>query len=315
MEDASARILIPAKINLLLDIGGKRADGYHELYTIMQSIRLVDEIEVHINKAEPENAGIFLMVESAEDAEEAVKKQLIQIPTNHKNTAYRAAEYFLGDEVHKLACRITVKKAIPAQAGMGGGSADAAGVLRALAQLYPKRYNQDELLRMATAIGADVPFCLMGGTALCQGIGEKITGLPSLRGLQLLLVKPPLSISTPEAFAAFDQAHQGADETSARSRATDILADVSLEPRLRLREATPYLYNSFEATLEVLYPELKEIRECFVGCKADLARLSGSGSTVFAVFSEKKLAEEAWISIQNVFGKRDGYFLTYSELL
>ena len=177
-----------AKLNLYLDITGKRDDGYHLLETVMQSISLADEVTVVVSAGN----GITLSV-SRED-----------IPTDGRNTAFRAAELFLEKAGASGSVCIDIEKRIPSGAGMGGGSADAAAVLKALNTAFGEPLSESELLGIAAQVGADVPFCLIGGTKLCRGIGEQMSDIPVTEGV-FLVVKPEFGCPTGEAYRKYDE--------------------------------------------------------------------------------------------------------------
>ena len=178
-----------AKINLSLDLTGILPDGYHALNTVMQSVSLYDTVTV-----EKTYGGIFL------------RCSLPGLPSDSRNTAYKAAELFLSEAGIKEGVSIDIEKRIPSQAGLAGGSADAAAVLFALGQLYPGGLSEEKLFETALRVGADVPFCLSGGTRLCLDKGETMTALPAFHAF-VLLMKPDTGVSTSEAFRKFDASY------------------------------------------------------------------------------------------------------------
>ncbi|MBR3289908.1 MAG: 4-(cytidine 5'-diphospho)-2-C-methyl-D-erythritol kinase, partial [Clostridia bacterium] len=185
----------PAKINLTLDILGTRADGYHELRTVMQTVDLADTVTVE----RTEDEGITLSLSDP------------ALPCDRRNTAYAAAEVFFAALQKRggqpFGVRIHVTKIIPQQAGMAGGSADAAAVLRGLNTLAGHPFSPDDLCALGAQVGADVPFCVRGGAALATGIGERLSPVPSLPdNLFIVVCKPPVGVSTGAAYAAVDAA-------------------------------------------------------------------------------------------------------------
>lgn len=281
------RITAYAKINLFLKVCGKRQDGYHLLSTLMQSVSICDYITVECSDSALQDGlepGISLLTDAA------------YIPCDARNTAYKAARAFLNLlERQNVSVKINIQKGIPIQAGMAGGSTDAAAVLRALARIFPAAANTDDLLNMAARIGADVPFCMEGGSQLCEGIGDVLTSVPSLRGLPLLFIKPKCSISTPWAFSMFDnlspvnKGHTGQDEALHRF----LLSRDETDPVQRVINAAPFLYNDLEDVADRDYPILSDIRAYLISQGAVAARMSGSGSTVFGIFADTKTRDTA----------------------
>ncbi|MDE6149695.1 MAG: 4-(cytidine 5'-diphospho)-2-C-methyl-D-erythritol kinase, partial [Ruminococcus sp.] len=179
-----------AKLNLFLEITGKREDGYHLLKSVMQSVSLFDILEF----SSSEGDGIEIV------------SDIKDIPLNEKNLIWKSIEAFYANVKDIDRKKITVKltKNIPAMAGMAGGSSNAAAALMAMNEIYYRPFSIYDLCQIGAKIGADVPFCIMGGTVLCEGIGDKMSRLPSLDNCCFVVVKPDVSISTPEAYNKFD---------------------------------------------------------------------------------------------------------------
>jgi len=275
------RITAYAKINLFLKVCGKRQDGYHLLSTLMQSVSICDYVTVECSDSALKDGlepGISLMSDAA------------YIPGDARNTAYKAARAFLNVlERQNISVKIYIQKGIPIQSGMAGGSADAAAVLRALARVFPAAASEGDLLDMAARIGADVPFCMEGGTQLCEGIGDILTSVPSLRGLPLLFIKPKCSISTPWAFSMFDNlppVSKGRDEKD-EALQKFLLSQAGMDPVQRVINAAPFLYNDLEDVADRDYPILSDIRTYLMDQGAVAARMSGSGSTVYGIFADE----------------------------
>lgn len=251
-----------AKLNLYLDITGRREDGYHLLETVMQSVSFADVVTVVVC---PGN-GITLTC-SRED-----------IPTDRHNTAYRAAELFMQYSGTVGRVMLDIEKHIPSGAGLGGGSADAAAVLRGLNKLFGEPLSEQQLLDIAVQVGADVPFCLVGGTKLCSGIGEKMSELPAAKGI-FVVVKPDFSCPTGEAYRKYDSEpvapHGGLERFQAA------LPD----------NYAPQMYNVFQK----LYADerIESICRRFMELGALGAMLTGSGSAVFGVFDDAHTAAAA----------------------
>ncbi|MEI8200264.1 MAG: 4-(cytidine 5'-diphospho)-2-C-methyl-D-erythritol kinase [Eubacteriales bacterium] len=281
------RIAAYAKINLFLKVLGKRQDGYHLLSTLMQSVSICDYITVECSDRALQDGlepGISITADAA------------HVPGDARNTAYKAARAFLNLLGRQnVSVKIHIQKGIPIQAGMAGGSTDAAAVLNALACAFPAAANTDVLLSMAARIGADVPFCMAGGTQLCEGIGDILTPVPSLCGLPLLFIKPKCSISTPWAFSVFDSldlANKDCPEANAAIQRL-LVPRPGTDPIQRITDAAPFLCNDLEYVADREYPILSEIRAFLMDQGAVAARMSGSGSTVFGIFSDKKTRDTA----------------------
>ncbi len=255
-----------AKLNLALDVVSARSDGYHEMDMLMQSVSCCDFITL-----ETQSHGVTLSCTRAE------------IPCDQRNIAWKAAELFLERAGVLGGVSIHIEKHIPEQAGMAGGSADAAAVLIGLNQLYDGGFSLEELCGMGKSLGADVPFCLTGGTAHVTGIGEKIFPLSPLPDCAFIIAKPMQGISTKAAFEAIDSVqplqHVSLDRILSAAERSD-LPGVCAE-----------LGNSFEQVTQL--PEVFEIKRKLVNLGACGALMSGSGSAVFGIFLDDSLAASA----------------------
>ncbi len=260
-----------AKLNLTLDILGRREDGYHDLRMVMQSITLADTLTLEENRGE----GL------------RVSANLRFLPTGEKNLAAAAALRFweaLGREPEDLDIRI--EKRIPVCAGMAGGSSDAAAVLRALNQRSGEPFSPKELARLGERVGSDVPYCVLGGTALAEGRGEVLTPLPPLPRCWVVACKPDFPISTPELFAQ-------ADRVKLRRRPDTAGLVAALEAG-DLGGVARRMYNVFEDVLPArLYTRVAEIKNILIQCGALGANMSGSGPTAFGLFDRLEAAQEA----------------------
>ena len=265
-----------AKINLTLDILSKRTDGYHEVRMIMQSLALSDSVTLE-RREEP---GILLETDAPD------------IPRDSRNLCVKAAEN-LYERCHLTGgLRIGLAKQIPAAAGLAGGSSDAAAVLLGMRTLYDLALTDSELYEEGRRIGADVPFCMLGKTALSEGIGEILTPVPAVLPFAILLVKPAASVSTREIYEAYD------------SMQTDVHPDTEgmLEALSRGDAAgiSRRLANVLEPVTERFCPEIGRIRALLLQNGASGARMSGSGPTVFGLFSNREAALQAERSIRSV---------------
>ena len=253
---------------------GKREDGYHLLYSCMQTLSLYDEIEVSVG--ESDEAGVSFFSDCG---------FLSSDPK--KNTAVAAAVRFmerLGPE--KYAVSIGLQKNIPSQAGLGGGSSDAAAVLLAMDRLFPGKVSKEELSEIALSIGADVPFFLCGGTALCEGVGEILTPMPDLSGLPMLLLKPQRGVSTPFCYKAFDA--MGAENIREEEKKA-LKEDLSYgaDPKERLIRAGRSWTNDLQAPAIQSVPEIQDGLDLLSGGGALFSAMSGSGSAVFGIFEKE----------------------------
>ena len=260
-----------AKLNLTLDILGKREDGYHDLRMVMQSITLADTLTLEENRGE----GL------------RVSANLRFLPTGEKKLPAAAARRFweaLGRERENLDMRI--EKRIPVCAGMAGGSSDAAAVLRALNQRAGEPFSPKELARLGERVGSDVPYCVLGGTALAEGRGEVLTPLAPLPRCWVVACKPDFPISTPELFAQ-------ADRVKLRRRPDTAGLVAALEAG-DLGGVARRVYNVFGDVLPApLFTRVAEIKDVLIQCGALGANMSGSGPTAFGLFDRLEAAQEA----------------------
>ena len=261
-----------AKLNLTLDVLGKRPDGYHDMRMVMQSITLSDTLTVK------ENGGRGLRVGT----------NLHFLPNNEKNLAAQAALRFWearGTVVKGL--DITIEKRIPVCAGMAGGSSDAAAVLRALNQMEGEPFSILELARIGERVGSDVPYCVLGGTALAEGRGEVLTPLPPLPHCWVVVCKPPFPISTPELFAQLDRVR--VTRRPDTQGVMDALAAEDLEGVARR------MYNVFEDVLpDRQRSRVADIKNTLIHCGALGATMSGTGPSAFGLFTQLEKAKSAW---------------------
>lgn len=256
--------LAAAKLNLLLDLTGVFPNGYHGIYTVMQSVDLADVVSI----------------EQAKDI--ALTCDAPEIPCDVHNTAYKAARLFFAQTGIEGGAHIDIQKRIPSQAGMAGGSADAAAVLCGLNELYQADLSRAQLCALGAKIGADVPFCIIGGTALCQNIGELCTKLPDLPACNIVCVKPDCNVSTAEAYAAYDALQQV--RHPAKENAIFAYMQGDLQEFYRL------CANVFEQAVDV--PGRAEIKSVMRAFRCDFTLMTGSGSVVYGIFSDEKVAED-----------------------
>ena len=250
-----------AKLNMTLDITGVRPDGYHLLQMVMQTVSLYDTLTLR--------------------REERISLHCDHLP-NPDNLAWRAAEAFFAHTGVKGGVRITLDKQIPIQSGMAGGSADAAAVLKGLDILYETHLGLPALRELGLSLGADVPYCLMGGTALVEGIGEQVIPVPQMRTGAFAILKPEWGVSTAAAFAAYDSGIP-ADRPNPY-RVIDCLM------KGKLKSVSPYMRNLLEQSAD-RYPEISELRRRLLKNGALAAQMTGSGSAVFGLFPDLAAAK------------------------
>lgn len=257
-----------AKINLTLDVLSKRPDGYHNVEMIMQTVSLYD----------------LILVDKTEK-NISISTNLKYLPVNEKNIAYKAALEFFKYTSITGGCKIMIHKNIPVAAGLAGGSGNAAAVLCSLDKLYKTNLSLDELMDIGSKLGADVPYCIIGGTALATGIGEILTPLPSIPKCNILMVKPPISVSTAAIYEAIDAAE--IDKRPNTNAMIDALAQKDLI------SVAQNLSNVMGNVTETMHPIVKGIRRKMLMNGALGAVMSGSGPTVFGIFPDYETAKKS----------------------
>jgi 4-diphosphocytidyl-2-C-methyl-D-erythritol kinase len=264
-----------AKINLYLDVISKREDGFHNIKTVMHSISLSDTVKVSL--VHSGERGVRLKVNSSH-----------YLPTDSKNLAALAAQLFLDSTGINATVEIELTKRIPISAGLAGGSSDAAATLRALNKLFGKVLGERMMLKLAAKIGSDVPYCLIGKTALCEGRGEIITRLPEPKKLYVVVAIGNEHVSTPEAYKTLDRLYndfkEGRNESSFDKHITSI------------KEGTfsgQTMYNIFEDAVLQNYEGARRIKERLSALSGGRALMSGSGPSVFAIFDTEEDAKKA----------------------
>ncbi|MCI8408544.1 MAG: 4-(cytidine 5'-diphospho)-2-C-methyl-D-erythritol kinase [Lachnospiraceae bacterium] len=258
------------KLNLSLDIVGKRSDGYHLVRMIMQTVNLYDVLEFRKTK-EP---GIVLTTNRSD------------LPTNQNNLIYRAAALLMEKYSIQEGVRIHLKKHIPVAAGMAGGSADCAAALSGINTLFSLGLSTEELMTFGISLGADVPYCLLGGTALSEGIGEILTPLPDVPPCKVLLVKPDIDISTKWVYTTLDW--------KSLTYHPDIDGMISSLHAGNLTGISKRLSNVLESVTIPAYPIIQSIKETMLELGANNSLMSGSGSTVFGLYTNETLARNAY---------------------
>lgn len=281
------KIKTAAKINLALDVTGRLDNGYHLIESVFQTVGIYDEVTVELS-----GEGISL---SCELPEMFAKSD--SIPCDERNIAYKAALKFAEETGIAAGCTIHIKKGIPSQAGMGGGSTDAAAVLWCLNELNGKPLDRDRLATLGKTLGADVPFFFTGGTAYVGGIGEEITPLPAFSGRTLLIAKGKEGVSTGEAYARID-----ALEAPLHPDTTGLVNALKTSPET----SHEFFGNLFEQAVSLR--EVADIKAAMLASGALNAVMTGSGSAVFGLFSSEKEAGRCANALR---GK--GYFAQVCE--
>jgi len=271
------RIQAHAKINLFLDVLHKRPDGYHEIETVFQSIGLSDEIilrklpgDIKINCEHP------------------------QVPLDESNLAYRAAKLLFETSGLSEGVEITIKKKIPVAAGLGGGSTDAAGTLFGLNRLFELGYEREQLMQFGAKLGADVPFCILGGTALGRGIGEILTPLPPFGNVWMVLVNPGFMVSTAWVYQNlhlhtfnFDSKNKKSQNLWLTKSSKNVSILIQQLRTCNLQKICDALFNALEKVVVNEYPVIWDLKNQLKESGALSALMSGSGPTVFALMADE----------------------------
>lgn len=263
-----------AKINLALDVCRRLENGYHEVKMVMQTIDLYDELEFK----KREDPDIILSVNSKD-----------YLGDLENNLIFRAANLMRQQYGIQQGVEIRLKKNIPVAAGMAGGSTDAAATMIAMNELYALGLSKEVLMQQALRLGADVPFCILGGTALAEGIGEKLTPLPAPPPATLLIVKPPIMVSTKWVYENL--------QVNKLERHPDIDSMVEALRQGDFKGITDRMENVMETVTEQAHPVIAEIKKMMRGSGAMNAVMSGSGPSIFGVFLEEEAARAAAVYI------------------
>lgn len=273
------------KINLLLDLTGVLDNGYHCIYTVMQSVSVFDAVSI----------------EKTSDGKITLGCDKDFIPTDERNTAYKSAQaFFHVSKIENPGIKIFINKNIPCQAGMGGGSADAAAVLVILNKMFSSPFTETELCKIGSAIGADIPFCITGGCALCLNIGDVTASLPSAE-LYAVIVKPEQNIPTKTAYENFDSLKDVRHPDNNRFLYAAVHSDYC--------DMCRYGANVFEQAVEVY--DRADIKSVMRSNGAGLAMMTGSGSAVFGLFDDGNKAEKCFEFLKTKY--KDVHFSKFTE--
>jgi 4-diphosphocytidyl-2-C-methyl-D-erythritol kinase len=257
------------KINLGLDVLGRRPNGYHDVRMVMQTVYLYDQI----------------LLEKTDKEGISLETNLFYLPVNENNLAYRAAKMLIDEFAIKEGVHISLEKHIPVAAGMAGGSSNAAAVLYGMNRLFQLGLTDQELMDRGVQLGADVPYCIMRGTVLAEGIGEKLTPLPAMPKCHVLLAKPPISVSTQKVYEKLD-----AQKVTKHPDIDGILLGLQTGD---LKKITSSMGNVLENVTITEYPQIERIKDVMKEEGALNAMMSGSGPTVFGIYDDKMLARRA----------------------
>lgn len=261
------KVKAPAKINLSLDVLRRRPDGYHDVSMVMQAVSLYD----------------YITVETSESRDIEIKCDYPGVPCDEKNIAYKCADaFFRYTKTENPGIIISIDKNIPTQAGLAGGSADGAAVIVALNKLFSTYLKEKEMCEIGSKIGADIPFCIAGGTKLASGTGTDLKKMISMPKCDIVICKPDFSVSTAEAYSRIDSANLSHPEFTAEMVRAIYARDIYM--------VTSSMLNDFEIALNL--DPINEIKKIMLKNKALGACMSGSGSAVFAVFNSLKKAEK-----------------------
>lgn len=267
MEKMELRAL--GKINLGLDVLGRREDGYHDVRMVMQTVYLYDVITLETRR-EP---GIEL------------RTNLSFLPVNENNLAYQAAKLLMDEFQIREGLRLSLEKHIPVSAGMAGGSSNAAAVLYGMNRMFALKLTDQELMERGVKLGADVPYCILRGTVLAEGIGEILTPLPPMPRCHVLLAKPPVNVSTKLVYEKLD-----ARRITAHPDIDGILEGLEAQD---LHHVARSMGNVLEEVTAEEYPEIQAIKQTMKEAGALNAMMSGSGPTVFGIYDDRGKAREA----------------------
>ena len=272
MDELNLKAL--AKINIGLDVLRRREDGYHEVKMIMQTIHLFDRLHIQKTK-EP---GI------------AISSNLYYLPVNENNLIYKSAKLLMDEFGIQEGVKVNLEKHIPVAAGMAGGSTDAAATLYGLNKMFDLELSMEQLKERGVQIGADVPYCLMRGTALAEGIGEKLTALPPMPKCPVLVAKPGVSVST-----KFVYENLRLNEDITHPDIDRLIEDIRSR---NLKQTAWDMGNILEPVTVEHYPEIAKLKRIMVESGALNALMSGSGPTVFGLFEDEKTAKRAYKAVR-----------------
>lgn len=273
----------PAKVNLRLDVLGKRSDGYHDLRTMMERVNIQDEIEIRIVEK-----GISVQSDNEE------------VPRDEDNIVFRALKEILAYSSRNVGVEVFIKKVIPVASGMGGGSSNAAAVIKGINTLLKLKLSKEKLIKIGGKVGADVPFFLFEGPALAEGIGEHLKKIRSMPKLLFLLVNPGIKVSTEAVYNRF----------SAEMNEGETQLEIPSSYRTK-KDVAKILSNDLEKVTIREFPVIEEIKNEMIKYGAIASLMTGSGPTVFGLYSDKNKLSQAFEKLQRK--KKDGWRVFMAE--
>ncbi len=273
-----------AKINLYLDVVSKRENGYHNLVSIMQTLSLCDTVTLEYLPADQTTISLSAIGNA-------------EMPTDRRNLAWRAAELFLTEAKKTGEVKIFIEKQIPMAAGLAGGSADAAAVLRGLNALCDSPLSLEVLCALGARLGADVPFCIVGGMALVTGIGEKLRYLSPMQACPMVVACQGEGVSTVWAYGKLDEKYGNFEAPKEESETPEKLAELLAQGDFEGSEGL--IFNLFEEVVPAVQPCVEPLKRTMLEHGAIASMMSGSGPSVFGIFKSLADAEKACTSLQN----------------
>jgi len=283
------KIKAMAKVNLGLDVLRRRENGYHDVKMVMQTVDLYDE----------------LTVVKEEGEEIRITSNVGELPLNEDNLIYKAATLLFDKTGKRRGVSIHLDKNIPIAAGMAGGSTDAAATLLALNELFELGYTKEELAGIGVKIGADVPYCIYGGTCLSEGIGEILTKLPNAPDCYVVIAKPPIGVSTKY---VYENLH-----IETVTEHPDMDGMVEAIRKGSLKDVTDNMGNVLETVTIKKYPEIATMKQSLLDNGAENALMSGSGPTVFGIFTEKETANKALMELEKTGLVKQGFVTGFAN--
>lgn len=268
----SITVAAPAKINLYLDVINKREDGYHDIESIMHTVSLSDQVTLELT-----------------DGPIEITSNFPHVPTDEKNIAYKVAKAYFSHIGKELGVKIHIEKHIPVSSGLAGGSTDAAATLKGINALMGEPLNLNELVELGAKYGADIPFCITGGCVKCEGLGEKMTALPAIKGQKVLIVRGGEGVSTPKAYGMIDEMF--GDVVNARHG--DFEKAINAIQKENICGIISSAYNIFEDVILPTHSIANKIKDILLENGASLSMMSGSGPAVFGFFKDNATINNA----------------------
>ncbi len=274
----------PAKVNLRLEVVGKRADGFHNIRNLMERVSIHDEVEIKLVEK-----GLMVTCDH------------VDVPNDEENTAFKALKEVLAYSSRNVGVEIHIKKNIPVASGMGGGSSDAATVIKGINQMLKLKLSKEKLIQIGQKVGADVPFFLMDGPALAEGVGEQLKRIKAMPKLLFLIVNPGIRVSTKAVYQKYSP-----------ERPNGVLEDIPFIYRTK-KDVAKVLVNDLEKVTIREFPIIADIKEEMMANGAIASMMTGSGPTVFGIFAEKTKLVKAYEKMSQKI--KDGWMVFMAENL